>query len=149
MCVCGLKISTATFDVQAVSVSVGPGSVTITCTFAEGSVANGCHAILRAENMTDVAMNISREVQSGGQQSQTAVDQAAGLEIGIYAVSVFDLENDNTVDLQNPIQIVEVNVTEPPSPPTPSSVLTMCTCTLVAVFCHIHNDLIAIVYLYS
>ena len=120
MCVCGLKISTATFDVQAVNVSVGPGSVTITCTFAEGSAANGCHAILRAENMTDIAMNISREVQSGGQQSQTAVDQAAGLEIGIYAVSVFDLENDNTVDLQNPIQIVEVNVTElqSPSPPT-------------------------------
>ena len=116
--------STATFDVQEVSVSVNPGSITITCTFAKGSLANGCHVILRAENVTDIAMNISREEQSGGQLSQTAVGQASDLEIGTYEITVSDLESDNTIGLPNPIQIVTVSVTEvQPSPTTPTGVV--------------------------
>lgn len=139
-CVYGVSNSTATFDVQEVSVSEGPGTVSITCTFAEGSLANGCHAIIRAENISDIAMNISRVEQNGEEQSQTAVGEVAGLEIGVYEVSVFDLESDNTIDLQNPVQIVEVNVTDvqPTSPPTTSGALVLPT-RIHFLFPFLHN----------
>lgn len=97
-----------TFDVQSAEATPGPGLVRVTCSFAEGSRALGCHVIV-TENTTQIARNASREPPS----APTATVTVGGLLPGIYVVSVFDLEVDGSIDLFTPSLVIrEVNITE-------------------------------------
>ena len=114
-------IPTATFDVQEVTVSIGPGTITVVCSFAEGSDARGCHIVISEQNSgEEVARNVTRQLMSGSVLALTATHMENSLQPGVYDVSVFDLENDGGINFQSTVHSQRVDITEPPTPtPTP------------------------------
>ena len=112
---------TATFDVQEATVSIGPGTIAVVCSFAEGSNARGCHIVISEQNSgEEVRRNVTRPLMSGSVLALTATHTESHLQPGVYDVSVFDLENDGGIDLQNTVHSQRVDITEPPTPtPTP------------------------------
>ena len=107
---------------QEVTVSVGPGTITVVCTFAEGSEGRGCHIVITEQNSgEEVCRNATRAQMSGSVLAQTATHTENSLQPGGYDVSVFDLESDESIDLQSAVHSQRVNITEPPTPtPTPA-----------------------------
>ena len=112
---------TATFDVQDVTVAVGPGTITVVCSFAGGSDARGCHIVISEQNSgEEVGRNATRPLLSGSVLALTVTHTENSLQPGVYDVSVFDLENDGCIDLQSTVHTQRVDITEPPTPtPTP------------------------------
>ena len=107
---------------QEVTVSVGPGTITVVCSFAEGSEGRGCHIVITEQNSgEEVQRNATRPQMSGSVLAQTATHTENSLQPGVYDVSVFDLESDGDIDLQSAVHSQRVNITEPPTPtPTPA-----------------------------
>ena len=112
---------TATFDVQEVTVSIGPGTITVVCSFAEGSDARGCHIVISEQNSgEELCRNVTRQLMSGSALALTATHTENNLQPGVYDVSVFDLESDGGIDLQSTVHSQRVDITEPPTlTPTP------------------------------
>ena len=112
---------TATFDVQEATVSIGPGTIAVVCSFAEGSNARGCHIVISEQNSgEEVRRNVTRPLMSGSVLALTATHTESRLQPGVYDVSVFDFENDGGIDLQSIVHSQRVDITEPPTPtPTP------------------------------
>ena len=104
------------------TVSVGPGTITVVCNFAEGSEGRGCHIVITEENSGEViCRNATRAQMSGSVLARTATHSENSLQPGVYDVSVFDLESDESIDLQSAVHSQRVNITEPPTPtPTPA-----------------------------
>ena len=117
-----VNISTATFDVQEVTVAVGPGTITVVCSFAEGSDARGCHIVITEQNSgEEVQRNATRQLMSGSVLALTVTHVENSLQPGVYDVSVFDLESDGVIDLQSTVHSQRVDITEPPTlTPTPA-----------------------------
>ena len=106
---------------QEVTVAVGPGTITVVCHFAEGSNARGCHIGVSEQNSGEEVQRIAtRPLMSGSVLALTATHTENSLQLGVYDVSVFDLENDGGIDLQSTVHSQRVDITEPPTPtPTP------------------------------
>ena len=106
---------------QEVTVSIGPGTITVVCSFADGSDARGCHVVITEQNSgEEVCRNVTRLLLSGSVLALTATHTDNSLQPGVYDVSVFDLENDGGIDLQSTVHSQRVDITEPPTPtPTP------------------------------
>ena len=107
---------------QEVTVSVGPGTITVVCSFAEGSEGRGCHIVITEQNSGEVVRrNATRPQMSGSVLAQTTTHVENGLQPGVYDVSVFDLESDESIDLQSAVHSQRVDIIEPPTPtPTPA-----------------------------
>ena len=109
---------------QEVTVSVGPGTITVVCSFAEGSEGRGCHIVITEQNSGEVVhRNATRPQMSGSVLAQTATHTENSLQPGVYDVSVFDLESDESIDLQSAVHSQRVDITESPTPtpiPAPS-----------------------------
>ena len=107
---------------QKVTVSVGPGTITVVCSFAEGSEGRGCHIVITEQNSGEVVRrNATRHQMSGSVLPRTATHTENSLQPGVYDVSVFDLESDGSIDLQSAVHSQRVDITEPPTPtPTPA-----------------------------
>ena len=90
-------------------ISSGPGCITVVCTFAEGSTAQGCSVIISIEGMQDITQNANRTLE---QRNATA--KISGLFIGTYSVSVFGIGEDGNVNLGNPVlETRGVDIIEP------------------------------------
>ena len=90
-------------------ISSGPGCITVVCTFAEGSTAQGFSVVISIEGMQDITRNASRSLE---QRNVTA--QISGLFIGTYSVSVFGIGEDGNVNLGNPVlETRGVDIIEP------------------------------------
>ena len=108
------------FDVQEVTVSIGPGSITVVCNFAEGSDARGCHIVISEQNSgEEVQRNATRQLMSGSVLTLTTTHTENSLQPGVYDVSVFDLESDGGIDSQSIIHSQRVDITPPTPTPTP------------------------------
>ena len=107
---------------QEVTVSVGPGTITVVCSFAEGSEGRGCHIVITEQISSEVVRrNATRHQMSGSVLARTATHTENSLQPGVYDVSVFDLESDGSINLQSAVHSQRVNITEPPTPtPTPA-----------------------------
>ena len=98
-------------------ISSGPGCITVVCTFAEGSTAQGFSVVISIEGMQDITQNANRTLE---QRNVTA--QISGLFIGTYSVFVFGIEEDRNVNLGNPVlETRGVDIIEP----TPSTSVTL------------------------
>ena len=75
-------------------------SICITCTFAQGTSAQGCYISL-LENHDSVATNITGLSIEREGDSLNATGCIEDLEGGLYHVVVYDVEADGTVDWQN------------------------------------------------
>ena len=119
-----MQTPTATFDVQKVAVSVGPGTITVVCTFAVGSEGRGCHIVITEQNSgEEVQRNATRPQMSGSVLAVTATHVENGLQPTAYNVLVFDLESGGSINLQSAVHSQRVDITEPPTPtstPAPS-----------------------------
>ena len=105
---------------QEVTVSIGPGSITVVCSFAEGSEGRGCHIVITEHNSgEEVHRNATRLLLSGSVLALTATDTENSLQPGPYDVSVFDLENDGGIDLQSAVHSQRAVITPPTPTPTP------------------------------
>ena len=106
---------------QEVTVTVGPGTITVVCRFAEGSEGRGCYIVINERNSgEEVHRNATRPLMSGSVLALAATHTENSLQPGLYDVSVFDLENDGGIDLQSTVHSQRVNITETPTPtPTP------------------------------
>ena len=106
---------------QEVAIFAGPGTISVTCSFAEGSDGQGCHIIITEQNSNaEVRRNATRNLMSGSVLALTAIHVENTLQPGAYVVSVFDLESDGRIGLQSVVQSERVNITEGPTPPPPS-----------------------------
>ena len=107
---------------QEVTVSVGPGTITVVCSFAEGSEGIGCHIVITEQNSGEVMRrNATRPQMSGSVLAQTATHVENSLQPGAYNVSVFDLESDGSINLQSAVHSQRVDITESLTPtPAPS-----------------------------
>ena len=107
---------------QEVTVSVGPGTITVVCSFAEGSEGRGCHIVITEQNSgEEICRNATRHQMSGSVLAVSATHTENSLQPGVYNVSVFDLESGGSIDLQSAVHSQRVNITEPPTPtPTPA-----------------------------
>ena len=87
-----------THDVQCVEVVQvdNHGSICITCFLAEGSMAQGCLCRLHSVNGLVIASAI---IQRSSQE--TAISECITVSVGIYRVSIFDVESDGEYDLTN------------------------------------------------
>ena len=122
-----VPIYTDTFDVQAIEVTPGAGSVMVTCSFAEGSAAQGCRIVVSL-NSSNVA---TRDALRKDQFANTSSAHVAGLSPGYYSVMVFDLEMNGTASFIG-VLTEEVNITNPvPS----SSVRPSLPCKLGGLTC--------------
>ena len=111
---------TATFDVQEATVSIGPGTITVVCSFAEGSDARGCHIVISEQNSgEEVRRNATRQLMSGSVLALTVTHVENSLQPGVYDVSVFDLETDGSINLQTAVHSQRVVITPPTPTPTP------------------------------
>ena len=106
---------------QEATVSIGPGTITVVCSFADGSDARGCHIVITEQNSgEEVRRNATRPLLSGSVLALAATHTENSLQPGVYDVSVFDLESDGSIDLQSTVHSQRVNITETPTPtPTP------------------------------
>ena len=106
---------------QEVTVTVGPGSITVVCSFAKGSDARGCHIVISEQNTgEEVRRNATRQLISGSDLALTVTHVENSLQPRVYDVSVFDLESDGSINLQSTVHSQRVEITEPPTPtPTP------------------------------
>ena len=107
---------------QEVTVSVGPGTITVVCNFAVGSEGKGCHIVITEQSSGEVVRrNATKPQMSGSVLAQTATHVENSLQPGVYDVSVFDLESDGSINLQSAVHSQRVDITEPPTPtPAPS-----------------------------
>ena len=104
------------------TVSVGPGTITVVCRFAEGSEGRGCHIVITEQNSgEEVQRNATRLLTSGFVLAQAATHTENSLQPGVYDVSVFDLESDGSINLQSAVHSQRVDITESLTPtPAPS-----------------------------
>ena len=107
---------------QEVTVSVGPGTITVVCTFAVGSEGIGCHIVITEQNSGEVIRrNATRHQMSGSVLPRTATHTDNSLQPGVYDVSVFDLESDGSINSQSAVHSQRVDITESLTPtPAPS-----------------------------
>ena len=85
-----------TTDVQNASVSQSDSdedSVIVTCRFAEGSQALGCHIELRIQSSIDITMDISLPNQS---LEATSGIITLAYPLACYDICAFDWESDGT-----------------------------------------------------
>ena len=101
---------------------MGPGTITVVCSFAEGSEGRGCHIVITEQNSGEVVRrNATRPQMSGSVLALTATHVENGLQPTAYNVSVFDLESDGSINLQSAVHSQRVDITEPLTPtPTPA-----------------------------
>ena len=110
----------ATFDVQEAEILEGTltNSICITCTFAQGTSAQGCYISL-FENHDSVVTNATGiRIEREG-DSLIATGCIENLEGRLYHVAVYDIEADGTVDWNNRALFLTValNWTSPSSRP--------------------------------
>ena len=109
--------TTDTFDVQHASVYTGPGEINVTCCFAVGSQALGCHVLIYMSTTPVAFGDIRRENTTDSSSmkwylSDSATKVFSGLEVGTYSVYLSDIERDNTVDLTKVPRVETVNITK-------------------------------------
>ena len=105
ICVCILYVLTTilnpdTSDVQHASIYTGPGEISVTCCFAVGSHALGCHVLIYMSTTPVAFGDIRRENTTDSSSmewylSDSATGVISGLEEGTYSVFLFDIERDN------------------------------------------------------
>ncbi len=106
---------------QETDVTPKGGSITVTCTFARGSEADGCRAFVLGLSSID-AKNAFREVNT----SPTSTVTFTGLQNGTYIVYVLDIEADGNIaavafgDENRPF-MRHVTITDAPAPTSPVS----------------------------
>ena len=119
ICVCVLTtiLNPDTSDVQHASIYAGPGEINVTCCFAVGSQALGCHVLIYMSTTPVAFGDIRRENTTDSSSmkwylSDSATKVFSGLEVGTYSVYLSDIERDNTVDLTKVLHVETVNITE-------------------------------------
>ena len=113
------SIHPVTFDVQRVTIYNGPGEISVTCCFAVGSQALGCHVLIYMSTTPVAFGDIRRENTTDSSSmewylSDSATGVFSGLEVGIYDVFLFDIERDNKLSA-NELDIKTVEITKPPT----------------------------------
>ena len=101
------------------TVTVRPGTITVVCSFAEGSDARGCHIVISEQDSgEEVCRNATRPLLSGSVLALAVTHTENSLQPGVYDVSVFDLESDGGIDLQSTVHSQRVVITPPTPTPT-------------------------------
>ena len=108
----------ATFDVQHASIYTGPGEINVTCCFAVGSQALGCHVLIYMSTTPVAFGDIRRENTTDSSSmkwylSDSATKVFSALEVGIYDVVLYEIEKDNTIDFDNRVHAETVQITKP------------------------------------
>ena len=92
----------------------GAGEINVTCYFAVGSKALGCHVLINSTTGR-VRGNIMRgNTTDGAPMNATGV--FPGLEVGMYDVRLFDIEYDGNISETTVAQNRRVEITKPPPP---------------------------------
>ena len=99
-------------------VSPGPGEISVTCCFAVGSQALGCHVLIYMSTTPVAFGDIRRENTTDSSSmkwylSDSATGVFSGLEVGMYDVVLYEIERDNTIDIDNRVHAETVQITKP------------------------------------
>lgn len=97
---------TVTYDVQSVEVVSLPGALRMTCYFATGSQALGCHVNITRSGLSE----FQAAIPIGSRADRSTAYLLAGLQAGAYTVTVTDIESNGTVTLP-PAHQVLANIT--------------------------------------
>ena len=101
-----------TYDVQSVSGTAITGGLELSCTFAEGSLAQSCIlTVCRRENSMEESCN---NITIRRVDPQTS-GQVSNLQPGVYIVKrVAEVESDGQVTILRREDVLEIRITEPP-----------------------------------
>ena len=108
----------ATFDVQHANVYTGPGEISVTCCFAVGAQALGCHVLIYMSTTPVAFGDIRRENTTDSSSlkwylSDSAIGVFSGLEVGMYDVVLYEIEKDSTIDFDNRVHAETIQITKP------------------------------------
>ena len=103
---------------QDEDVSPGPGEISVTCCFAVGSQALGCHVLIYMSTTPVAFGDIRRENTTYSSSmkwhlSDSATGVFSALEVGMYDVVLYEIDKDNTIDFDNRVHAETVQITKP------------------------------------
>ena len=118
--------SLATFDVQEVDVRSGDRTIVVTCVFATGSQAQGCHIVIQLvsdgpPHPPSMEAEALRVELANGELEREALTSFTGLEAGTYNVLIYDVGVNGTFDLDIEIYLspsIETRTSTSASPGT-------------------------------
>ena len=131
----------ATFDLQKEDVRKGSGTLNVTCVFARGSHAKGCHIVIRLMTYGQphsASMEARRGELANGELEREVSTSFTDLEAGTYNVSIYDVGVNGEYNLEKSVYNEVIVLLEFSLLPT-SSVTVMATVPPTGKKCLTHH----------